>query len=225
VDFRAPFSDPAAFASAEPFPHAIVDDWFDPVDLDDALVWFPPPSDSRWHWFDAPHEVRKAQYDDEKAYEVPGCGRLLRVLTSAPFVGALSELTGIEALIPDLVGGGLHLTLAGGFLGVHTDSSTDFSNRGLYRRLNVLLFLNEGWKPGDGGELVLERAGTPTGLRVDPLHNRLVIFRTAHDTLHGHPNPWERPVVPRRSLAAYYYTEDPPPDYVGDRTTTFVEGR
>jgi hypothetical protein len=44
-------------------------------------------------------------------------------------------------------------------------------------------------------------------IRVKPVFGRAVIFNTALDSFHGHPDPLACPVDrSRRSLATYYYT-------------------
>ena len=52
-------------------------------------------------------------------------------------------------------GGGLHRSLPGGFLNVHTDFSAHHSKPGWRRRVNLLLYLNPEWQPDWGGELEL----------------------------------------------------------------------
>jgi hypothetical protein len=68
----------------------------------------------------------------------------------------LSEITGISPLYPDpfLYGGGLNEILPGGYLNVHTDFNFHPRLRKL-RALNLLLYLNAEWEPG---QLVVEVA-------------------------------------------------------------------
>ena len=97
----------------------------------------------------------------------------------------------------------------------------------MYRRLNVLLYLNDDWTQRAGGALVLASRGATRWSAfsvVEPTWNRLVVFETSGETWHGHPHPWQR-VTPRRSLAIYYYTLDAPPDFDPERRTTFTAER
>jgi hypothetical protein len=73
---------------------------------------------------------------------------------------------------------------------------------GRRRVANLLVYLNERWKPKWGGAL---RLGDVEYL---PIGGRAVIFRTDQkDTWHGHPDPLACPTrLMRRSLAVYYYT-------------------
>ena len=72
------------------------------------------------------------------------------------------------------------------------------------RALNLLLYLNAHWKPGDGGELELWAPDMSRCVRkVEPVFNRAVVFKTSLTSFHGHPEPLQ--AEERRSLAVYYY--------------------
>jgi hypothetical protein len=43
--------------------------------------------------------------------------------------------------------------------------------------------------------------------RVEPIFNRAVAFKTSDTSYHGHPDPLRG--AERRSLAVYYYRDDP----------------
>jgi hypothetical protein len=48
--------------------------------------------------------------------------------------------------------------------------------------------------------------------RVAPQGNRILLFSTAEDSYHGHPEPLSCPPdVARQSLALYYFTDEPDP--------------
>ena len=78
----------------------------------------------------------------------------------------------------------------------------------MYRRLNLLIYLNKGWEDEWGGHLELwGRDGKECEKKVAPIFNRAVLFSTAEDSYHGHPHPLTLPEgVTRKSLALYYYT-------------------
>ncbi len=68
-----------------------------------------------------------------------------------------------------------HLALypPGAFYVRHFDSFTGAANR----MVSLVLYLNRDWKSGDGGELVLYRAGSGSEMtQVDPLGGTLVLF-------------------------------------------------
>ena len=84
----------------------------------------------------------------------------------------------------------------------------------LYRRLNLLIYLNKGWQEDWGGELLLARkteAGLSTEISVAPCFNTMVIFTTTDNSFHGHPEPMSLPVgKARNSIALYYYVSEKP---------------
>jgi hypothetical protein len=145
--------------------------------------------------------------------------RLLFELNSGPVLTWLSELTGIAHLLPDpwLEGGGLHSSGPGGFLIPHVDFHLGKIPH-YYRRLNLLLYLNDAWSEADGGALELwdkERDCVVT--EIWPAYGRCVIFQTDARSVHG----FSKPIVgrDRNSLALYYYTATPPPSFSGDAGT------
>ena len=75
----------------------------------------------------------------------------------------------------------------------------------LYRRVNLLLYLNPQWKESFGGCLELWEKGakSPTKLIV-PNWGTCVIFRTDHRSVHGFSTPIKKDHW-RCSLALYYY--------------------
>ncbi len=81
----------------------------------------------------------------------------------------------------------------------------------LYRRLNLLLFLNEGWREEWNGDLELwDREKRGCEVRIAPDAGRAVLFETSDTSFHGHPAPLACPDgVSRRSIALYYYSPQP----------------
>ncbi|KFN50839.1 2OG-Fe(II) oxygenase [Arenimonas composti] len=202
-----------AYAGAEPFPHAVFDDFLRPEAAAILAHAFPtPPQYTGWDRYAAAgFEMKLASADETR---LPAAiVRALHEFNSGPFVRFLEALTGIPGLLPDphLLGGGAHLVGRGGHLGVHADFNW---HPGLqaHRRINVLLYLNRDWPADWGGEL--ELWSTDAGRRVRsiaPIFNRAVIFNTRSDTFHGHPAPLACPEGEyRRSLALYYYSADRP---------------
>ena len=93
-----------------------------------------------------------------------------------------------------------------GYLKLHTDF-THQPNTGKDRCINMLLFLNKGWKEEWGGYLELWDKDLTSCIKVPPTWNMTVIFSTSLESLHGHPDPIKCPDDERRkSLAWYYYT-------------------
>jgi hypothetical protein len=194
------------YAAALPFPHVAIDDLIDPAFLRGLLPGFPDRNGRRF--FDRDQERFKYQFAPDDI-EHAGLRALLAELNGAAFLSFLEALTGIGGLIPDpwYLGGGLHETCAGGHLSVHADFNRH-PHMQVERRLNLLLYLNEDWQPGWGGDLELwDRDMKACRKKVAPLIGRAVIFNTDADSYHGHPEPLACPPErSRRSIATYYYT-------------------
>lgn len=139
---------------------------------------------------------------------------------SQPFLEYLSKLTKIPSLLadPTLDGGGLHSIQRGGYLKTHVDFNR-LPSTGWYRRLNLLVYLNQGWQTDWGGALSLYAKKEESDdwhrspvVSYPPLAGLSVLFETNAYSFHGHPQPLSCPEgVTRRSLAIYYYTKEPPP--------------
>jgi Rps23 Pro-64 3,4-dihydroxylase Tpa1-like proline 4-hydroxylase len=194
------------YRDAEPFPHIIIDDFLEPELLRGVLADF-PSSDGK-AFFDRDQERLKFQYQPQEISS--GLVRnLFAELNSRAFLRFLEELTGIRGLIsdPHYEGGGLHETKRGGHLGIHADFNLHGDMK-VERRLNLLVYLNEDWSEDYGGQLELwDRQMKECVVRVKPVFGRAVIFNTALDSYHGHPDPLNCPADrSRRSIATYYYT-------------------
>jgi hypothetical protein len=209
-----------SYVAATPFPHAVVDDFLPRKVAERLLRVFPRPDDELWlDWRmrDVVNQPRKQGIGHVSRLEQasPWLHNMLQAFNSWPFLAFLETLTGIEQLLPDphLHGGGCHQILPGGKLSVHTDSNY-LVRLDLYRRINVLLYLNKDWKPEYHGDLELWDASVATCVKsIAPLFNRLVVFNTTKKSFHGHPQPLATPEgVTRKSLALYYYTAKPAPD-------------
>lgn len=146
-------------------------------------------------------------------------------LSTPEFMEIITAWTGIGNLSFDfqLLGGGLHETFPGGFLGVHADFNIHPETR-LYRRLNLLLYLNEDWQPAWGGALELwDREKKGCQMKIQPVAGRCVIFATSTTSFHGHPEPLKCPPDrSRRSIALYYYSAEPPDEETREHSTLYV---
>jgi Rps23 Pro-64 3,4-dihydroxylase Tpa1-like proline 4-hydroxylase len=202
----------------DPFPHYVIDGLFN----DDILKKINNPQyltsvKGYMSSFDNDKEKKIAishiTKNNKEVYDI------LTYLNSKEFTQFLSDLTGVKDLISDadFNGGGVHLIPRGGKLGIHIDFSRAIFDNSKFRRLNVLLYLNENWKeeyegalelwnnkPADGGECIK---------KVYPIFNRLIIFGTSSNSWHGHPTPLNCPEGEfRKSLATYYYSNEPGDD-------------
>jgi Rps23 Pro-64 3,4-dihydroxylase Tpa1-like proline 4-hydroxylase len=215
------------YASADPFPHIVIDDFFGPAILNRVLTEFPDRGAKNWEEHDIPEEI-KLQSKSEQA--IPYYTRqVLYAMNSAGFLRFLEGLTRIPKLIgdPQYEGGGLHQIVPGGKLAIHADFNLH-SYYNLERRLNALVYLNKNWKDEYGGHLELwDRGMTRARKVIAPVFNRMVVFSTTSEAYHGHPNPLACPQgMTRKSMALYYYTVPAVPvDLKRDRHTTLFQAR
>lgn len=218
--------DAETYASAWPFPHAVVDGLWPADFLAAVLAEVPPAHDPRWRRFSNRLEAKLE--GSSPAMWGPATGALADALQSPGVRDALTHMTGIADLVASFTGGGYHrIEPGGGRLGVHTDFNVH-PDTGLYRRLNLLVYLNKDWPGGVGGELELwpERDGAPARLQsvdIEPVFNRTVVFTTSDHSWHGHPTPLAPTAPARLSFAAYYFTAAPPADVGPAHDTVFAE--
>lgn len=209
------------YASADPFPHIVIDDFCSAAMLERCLELFPNAPDPDSRSFDREQERFKTSYNPD---HLPGPVRsFFYSLNSRAFLRFLENLTGVEGLIPDpyFSGGGFHQTTQGGHLSVHADFNLH-RKLGLERRLNILIYLNKDWDEAYGGNLELwDQNMSQCVHRIAPVFNRCVVFSTSGLSFHGHPEPVSHPQrAPRRSIALYYYTATWD-DTKAQRTTQF----
>lgn len=184
----------------EPFPHAVIDNLWNPFDLNLTLLEFPPPGSARWMTYADPEERGKKAIDNPQHWG-QNVHTFFHIAASPEFRAGLEAMTGITDLSSDAVGGGMHETGEGGRLGMHRDFNYN-PNTGAPRRLNLLTYLNAEWDCSWGGCLYL---GADRGVTVEPLFNRTVLFECGPESWHGHPDPIVGNHL-RQSLATYYYT-------------------
>jgi hypothetical protein len=212
----------ARYVNAAPFPHIVLDDFIDPAVLRKVVAEFPRSQDMPY--YDRAQERLKYQYAP-KYWGGATTHNLFALFNSEAFVSFLEEMTGMDGLIPDagFSGGGLHETKPGGHLSVHADFNLH-EKLGLIRQLNLLIYLNDDWSQEYGGNLELwDQRMKACEVAVAPELGRAVVFTTALDSYHGHPDPLTCPPDrSRRSMALYYYTS--PREGLADipvRTTQF----
>ena len=108
-----------AFAQADPYPHAVIDDFLALEDAERVLAEF--SGRQGWNHYHHYNEKKLALTDIRQMG--PHTQRVFGALQSERFVEFVARLSGLEGLIsdPDLDGAGLHEVMRGGFLNLHTD--------------------------------------------------------------------------------------------------------
>ena len=230
-DILAKWADhlPAVYAAARPFPHVEIEPFFPEDIVPDIARGFPPLRPEHWSGSGDADPNRKHKYmsGNESLF-----GDVLRQalyqLNSSFFVEFLERLTGIEGLIPDpYLGGALRCYTRGGLLGVHTDYNWHNKLK-LYRRVNLIVYLNREWPVSFGGELELWTTDwSRCAKRIFPGWNKAVIFGVDDRSPHGFPAPLRCPEgYPRKSLQLYYYSARiPDADKWTGHATVFRDAR
>ncbi len=200
----------ARYRAAAPFPSIGLPDFLDAPTALALAREFPRPDDPAWIQYK--HYNENKQGTSDRARFPPLIGRAIDAFNAPEFVAWVSALTGIPGLEADpaLAGGGMHQTESQGYLHVHADFTHHPYRHELRRRVNLILYVNEGWDPAWGGAIELwNRSMAGCEARFPPLLNHAVVFSTTEHSYHGYPDPIAcPPTVTRNSLALYYYTRE-----------------
>jgi hypothetical protein len=218
----------ASFPSAHPTRFVSIDGFLRPEFAREVAAAYPGFEEARKRGreFRGVNEVLKVQVTEPAHFPDPVL-RLHRLLSSPEWLTVVSEITGIEKLLADelLSGGGMHLYAPGSHLDVHVDFN-HILDRGLHRRLNILVFLNPDWREEWGGQFELWDPEVRHLLRAfAPVMNRCVIFATNETSYHGVPKVRCPPGVSRNSFAAYYYTAISPENALDASHSTVFRAR
>ncbi len=206
------------WAEVKPFPHRVIDNLIDLQSVRAVNAEWPERG-----WGSHIHDYSNKRANEDWETFGPMTRNVLSLFKSAVYLDCFKALTGISDLSPDpyLFGEGLHESTTGGFLDIHVDFNVHPKTE-LYRRLNLLIFLNEGWQEEWGGCLELwDGATAKLSKRIVPEAGRAIIFETSERSFHGHPVPVNTD-RPRRSLALYYYSAEPA-SRTGKHSTLYVE--
>lgn len=210
---------------ARPFRHIVAEAFLPPETIAAAAAEFPPPESELWYREGGRHQVK---WSCNRLAHLPPDGAIasIVVMMNHPAVVArIGEALGIAEPLEDdawLEGGGMHMIPRGGFLGMHVDFNYHPRDKELHRRVNVLLYLNDPWKPKWGGALELwDFNSRRREVEYLPIAGRMIAFGTTETSLHGHPEPLRCPEGQfRRSLAFYYYSRTRPAAEIARRHNT-----
>jgi Rps23 Pro-64 3,4-dihydroxylase Tpa1-like proline 4-hydroxylase len=205
-----------------PWPHIVIDNFFNDEILTKVHDNFPKPDQIEWHQYNNPVE-KKLMFSNTDDLGT-NFKKVFDELNSPEFINFLEKLTGIENILPDynFVGGGLHQIEKGGKLDIHSDFNLLYgTNR--RRALNLILYLNKDWQESYGGHLELwDKNMSQCCSKILPIYNRAVIFNTDEFSYHGHPEPLTCPSnMTRKSIAIYYYVENK--ESVPSRSTKYMK--
>jgi hypothetical protein len=197
----------------DPFPHLIVDNFFEDSFANSLESEFPPFDSTNWYNYDSPIEKKRTMNSWDKF--PPNTYKAVFDLCSREFAVLLSYKLGVD-LYPDygLNGGGWHMHGRGGKLNLHKDYSMH-PKVPLERKFNIIIYLTKNWNPEWGGGIQFwshdEINNKPKECvkKYDLVFNRAVIFDTTQNSWHGLPEPLSCPEGQYRKSLAIYYLQKP----------------
>jgi Rps23 Pro-64 3,4-dihydroxylase Tpa1-like proline 4-hydroxylase len=203
-----------------PFPHICLTDFLDAQVAQAIAEEFPRHDTDAWTHYKHQNENKSGLA--KRDLFPPQLGQVTDELNSPEFVEWLSVLTSIPGLMADprLEGGGLHQSGRGGFLNMHADFTMNHYHKNWRRRVNLILYLNDGLEEEWGGSIeVWDKQMQHCVVKMPPLLNHALIFNTDEISHHAFPEPLRCPEkVSRKSLALYYYTIENNPKSAGRST-------
>ncbi|RPE79894.1 2OG-Fe(II) oxygenase [Vulcaniibacterium tengchongense] len=213
------------FLNAAPFRHVVIDGFFAPERAEALLRAFPPFERGNYIGDDG-KPGGKSTLDRIRALG-PDYAALDETIRAPAFLDLVGRITGIPELLydPFYLGGGTHENRHGAALDPHIDFNYHPSER-WHRRLNLIVYLNPGWRAEWGGNLELFRdpyADRKPAVSVVPAFNRCVIFETTEHSWHGFDPirlPEEERGRSRKSIALYFYSRERPVEQTAGRHTT-----
>ncbi len=205
------------YVSAKPFPHIVLDNFFNEDILEDVLNEFPKNLDKVGVNSESDPQKFKFYLNDSSKFGEK-TKTFFNFTNSFEFLNFINKITGIKELLisdPYFQGGGLHELKNNGYLNVHSDFNKH-QIMGLDRRINALVYLNHDWKPEYGGSLELwDKNMTKCIKKITPIFNRMVIFDTTDFSFHGNPESINHPNnISRKSIALYYYSNGRPKEEI-----------
>lgn len=193
--------------SARPFAHAALDGFFDDAALSALAGEFDAGAEG---WIENRHYSQRLR-SRGGARLGPAAKAVVAELDSPRARALIEAITGESGLFVDLemLDGGLSAMGRGDYFDLHTDMRAHARRRRWERRVNLIVYLSEGWRDAWGGALELWTAdGSRCAAKVAPRHNRAVLFEVGPGALHGVPEPLACPPgTLRKNLVLYYFRE------------------
>ena len=194
-----------SFAAGTPCKHLIIDGFLTEETANLLHGHFPPMSALK---------VRRKSLNENKAEDSkfdewhPAFREVRDAIRSESFAAWISTVTGIDGLLtPDNpLGSGVHQGADGSYVDVHIDVNYDPESN-LWRRVNLLVYLNRNWKDEYGGHLeIWDKFMKRAEKRIAPAHNRAVLFLTDENSPHGYQTIRVPEGETRKSFYAYFFT-------------------
>lgn len=201
----------ASWRDAQPFPHVVLDDFLDPEVCRALTGEFRDVDVGGAGWIENRHYSQRLRSRNGRDAFAPPARALLDELDSPRFRRFVERLSGSAGLFLDqeMTDGGLSAMGRGDFFDLHTDMQAHALRRTWKRRVNLIIYLSEGWREEWHGALELwDARGRRCARRLAPRYNRAVLFEVSERALHGVPERLACPPgVLRRNVVLYYFSD------------------
>src|SRR5210317_1051886 len=207
------------FKNAVPYKHLVLENFFNEEVASKMFEQFPTVETLN---------VKRKSLNEDKSEDYhferwdPVFSEVREVLKSKEWCSIMSEMTGVDNLstTTDALGSGVHQGKNGSYVDVHVDVNMN-PQANLWRRINLLIYLNKNWEPEYGGALELwNKEMTECVVQVPPTFNTAVIFYTDENSPHGYKKITIPEGESRKSFYTYFYTK--PEKGVSYRDSKFV---
>ena len=194
------------FENAQPYRHLVLENFLQ-EDVASKMFEVFPSIDTL--------NVKRKSLNEDKSEDYhferwdPVFGKVRDVIQSKEFAEVMSQITGVEGLktTADSLGSGVHQGRNGSYVDVHIDVNMN-PKANLWRRINLLIYLNKNWEPHFGGDLeVWDKDMKKMWDKISPTFNRAVIFYTDDNSPHGYSKIDVPEGESRKSFYTYFYTE------------------
>jgi hypothetical protein len=195
----------AQFDKGIPCKHIVLEDFFT-AEIANQLYENFPPLESLKVVRKSLNENKREDYHFERWH--PAFTKVRDTFTSKEMGELMSKITGIDGLFTntDPLGQGIHQGGVGSFLDVHIDVNVNVAKQ-LWRRINLLVYLNREWKAEYGGDVELwNKEMTKCVVKYPPFFNKAVIFLTDENSPHGYSKLNIPEGESRKSYYAYFFT-------------------
>ena len=140
------------YINAKPCKYLVMENFFTEEIADDLFENFPSIKDLN---------VKRKSLNEDKSEDYhferwhPSFAKIREAVSSNQWYQQLEKITGIEGLhTTDALGSGVHQGKNGSYVDIHIDVNMN-PKLGLWRRINLLVYLNKNWKAEYGGDLEL----------------------------------------------------------------------
>lgn len=199
------------FRMAKPFPHIVLDDFFDKSYFKLLENYFSKEINGKNGGKDFSSQAEKNKWISLNSELPLQVTKIIQCLNSSFWVENLVKLTGLESIITTDIGNtklaNYHEMRSGGVLVSHVDHSYEPETE-MPHILNIIIYISPEWETSHGGAtLFYDRYGKKIIQKIDYVPNRAVIFLHTPYSFHGVESLSARTELIRRSIYIDYYSD------------------